>query len=136
MNSPLFPDVNVWVALNHGQHQHHAAALRWYAAIPDSASLVFCRQTQLGLFRILTTIAVMGAEIVTQRGCWEIFDQWASTGQVAWADETRKPGNPAAEIDRRNRFITQSVDGCLSDRICRTRGIDARHIRPCAGGES
>ena len=90
MNSPLFPDVNVWVALNHGQHQHHAAALRWYAAIPDSASLVFCRQTQLGLFRILTTIAVMGAEIVTQRGCWEIFDQWASTGQVAWADE---PGN-------------------------------------------
>jgi hypothetical protein len=51
--------------------------------------LVFCRQTQLGLFRILTTAAVMGQEALTQRECWQVYDQWIATGQVAWADEPR-----------------------------------------------
>jgi uncharacterized protein len=98
MNSQLFPDVNVWVALNHGQHQHNAAAKRWYEAIPDSARLVFCRQTQLGLFRLLTTIAVMGDETVTQHGCWQIYDQWASTGQLVWADEPRTLEIPLRQL--------------------------------------
>ena len=89
MNSPLFPDVNVWVALNSEVHTHHATAKRWYEAIPPSATIVFCRQTQLGLFRILTTAAVMGQEVLTQLQCWRIYDQWSSTGQVAWADEPR-----------------------------------------------
>jgi hypothetical protein len=29
----------------------------------------------------------MGAEVLTQLGCWQIYDRWNSTGQVAWADE-------------------------------------------------
>lgn len=87
MSSLLFPDVNVWVALNHERHMHHAAANHWYEAKPDSVTFVFCRQTQLGLFRILTTPAVMGQDRLTQRGCWHIFDSWISTGQVGWADE-------------------------------------------------
>jgi predicted nucleic acid-binding protein len=41
MNSPLFPDVNVWVALNSEVHTHHATAKRWYEAIPPSATLSF-----------------------------------------------------------------------------------------------
>ncbi len=89
MSSLLFPDVNVWVALNFEMHAHHATAKRWYEATPPSANLVFCRQTQLGLFRILTTSAVMGQEVLTQQGCWQIYDRWISTGQVAWADEPR-----------------------------------------------
>jgi toxin-antitoxin system PIN domain toxin len=87
MSSPLLLDVNVWVALNHEQHGHHAAAKQWYDAVPTSATLVFCRQTQLGLFRILTTSAAMGPEVLTQLECWQIYDRWISTGQVAWADE-------------------------------------------------
>jgi toxin-antitoxin system PIN domain toxin len=87
MNSPLFPDVNVWVALNFEKHEHHAKAKRWYEAVPPDASIVFCRQTQLGLFRILTTAAVMGQEVLPQSQCWLIYDQWISTGQMAWADE-------------------------------------------------
>lgn len=87
MSSLLLPDVNVWVALNFDRHKHHSAANEWYAALPESATLLFCRQTQLGLFRILTAAAVMGAEVVTQAECWQIYDRWDSTGQVAWADE-------------------------------------------------
>jgi len=87
MSSPLFPDVNVWVALNFDRHAHHVAAKQWYEAMPASATLVFCRQTQLGLFRILTTTAVMGPEVLTQAGCWLLYDRWVATGQVVWADE-------------------------------------------------
>jgi toxin-antitoxin system PIN domain toxin len=87
MSSPLFPDVNVWVALNYQRHVHHAAATQWYEAVPEETRLTFCRQTQLGLFRILTTPAVMGKEMLAQRECWQIFDRWISTGQVALVDE-------------------------------------------------
>jgi uncharacterized protein len=87
MSSPLFPDINVWVALNFQRHVHHASAAQWYEALPDEARLVFSRQTQLGLFRILTTQAVMGNEVLAQRECWQIYDRWIATGQVAWADE-------------------------------------------------
>ena len=89
MSSPLLPDVNVWVALNFDQHAHHVAAKQWYVAVPASATLAFCRQTQLGLFRILTTSAIMGPEVLSQLGCWQIYDCWIATGQVAWADEPR-----------------------------------------------
>ena len=87
MNSPLFLDANVWVALNYGQHKHHEIANRWYMGLPLEARLAFCRQTQLGLFRILTTAAVMGTDILTQRDCWQIYDRWRATGQVVWAEE-------------------------------------------------
>ena len=87
MSSLLLPDVNVWVALNFDRHTHHLPARQWYEAAPTTATLVFCRQTQLGLFRILTTAAVMGQEVLTQLGCWQIYDRWNATGQIAWADE-------------------------------------------------
>jgi toxin-antitoxin system PIN domain toxin len=89
MSSLLFPDVNVWVALNYGRHAHHGVAQRWYEAQPASARLVFCRQTQLALFRILTTIAVMEQDVLTQQACWQLYDRWVLTGQVVWADEPR-----------------------------------------------
>lgn len=87
MSSLLFPDVNVWVALGMDGHAHHAAAKRWYETLPETGTLVFCRQTQLGLFRIFTTAAIMQKDVLTMQGCWRVFDLWVATGQVAWADE-------------------------------------------------
>jgi uncharacterized protein len=92
MSSLLLPDINVWVALNFGRHADHATAREWYEGVPASETLVFCRQTQLGLFRILTTAAVMQHEVLTQIACWQVFDRWIATGQVAWADEPRDLG--------------------------------------------
>jgi uncharacterized protein len=87
MNSLLLPDVNVWIALNFDRHTHHVSVKQWYDGLPASATLIFCRQTQLGLFRILSSAAVMGREVLTQADCWQIYDQWNAAGQVAWADE-------------------------------------------------
>jgi toxin-antitoxin system PIN domain toxin len=87
MTSLLFPDVNVWIALNYQHHMHHRDAQRWYEELSTTARLVFCRQTQLGLFRILTTAAVMDRDVLTQQACWQLYDRWVLTGHVVWADE-------------------------------------------------
>jgi toxin-antitoxin system PIN domain toxin len=87
MTSLLFPDVKVWVALNYGRHLHHGAAQLWYEALSVQARIAFCRQTQMGLFRILSTAAVLREDVLSQRSCWQVFDQWISTGQVDFADE-------------------------------------------------
>jgi hypothetical protein len=42
--------------------------------------LVFCRQTQLGFFRILTTEAVMENEALTQQQCWTLYEKWIAGG--------------------------------------------------------
>jgi uncharacterized protein len=102
MSSPLFLDVNVWVALTFDRHAHHVKAKEWYEALPATATLAFCRQTQLGLFRILTTVAVMQQNVLTQQECWHVYDRWIATGQVTWADE---PG----ETETRLRALTQSA---------------------------
>lgn len=90
--SRLLPDVNVWVALNYGAHVHHFSANRWYRALPDDARMVFCRHTQLGLFRILSTAAVMGGQPLTENECWKLFDRWVETGQILWAEEPNETG--------------------------------------------
>src|SRR5580704_8601184 len=87
MNSPLLPDVNVWVALHHQIHEHHESALVWFESLDAERTLVFCRQTQMGLFRLLTTDAVMGDETLTQRQCWTLYRQWISGGKASLESE-------------------------------------------------
>jgi hypothetical protein len=82
MTSYFFPDVNVWVALHHEKHLHHPKAMGWFNGLGPEQVLVFCRQTQLGLFRLLTTAAVMGDEVITQRKCWAIFEDWMAGGRA------------------------------------------------------
>jgi toxin-antitoxin system PIN domain toxin len=69
----------MWVAMHHQRHAHHNAAEGWYESLNEPL-LVFCRQTQLGFFRILTTLAVMGDETLAQRQCWTIYEQWLASG--------------------------------------------------------
>jgi uncharacterized protein len=87
MSSRLFPDVNVWVALHHQLHSHHKAALKWFEALEPESLIVFCRQTQLGFFRLLTTEAVMGDEALTQRQCWALYRRWITDGKAELMDE-------------------------------------------------
>ncbi len=87
MSLRLFPDVNVWVALHHQIHEHHEAALAWFGALEPQSSLVFCRQTQMGFFRLLTTGAVMGDETLTQRQCWTLYRQWIASGKAKLESE-------------------------------------------------
>lgn len=98
--SPRFAllDVNVWLALYSDQHIHHESANRWYRSLDPPPQLAFCRQTQLGLFRLLSTETVMKGEVHTQAQCWQILEGWVENGQAEVLDEA--PGTARLLKDR------------------------------------
>lgn len=85
MTSLVFPDLNVWLALASRRHMHHSVAQQWLESVED-ADLAFCRVTQLGLLRLLTTATVMGVDLLTQRQAWQAYDR-LKTDQVHFIEE-------------------------------------------------
>jgi len=77
--SSVFPDLNVWIALSSPRHAHHIKAVEWLRSL-DDIRLAFCRYTQLGFLRLLTTEAVMGNDTLTQMEAWDEYDQWLESG--------------------------------------------------------
>jgi uncharacterized protein len=88
MTSLAFPDINVWLALASSIHIHHKQAKRWYESLDDE-ELVFCRFTQLGLLRLLTTAAVMGPDVLTQQQAWQTYDAFLKDGGARFLYEPR-----------------------------------------------
>lgn len=64
-------DANVWLALTHAGHPHHAAAQRGWT---DFRRPVFCRQTQMALIRLLCNRHVMEADILSLSKAWTKYD--------------------------------------------------------------
>lgn len=85
--SSVFPDINVWVALSSPDHEHFAKAWRWYKSLDQAEILCFCRITQLGLLRLLTTQAVMGLGTLTQTEAWSAYDRWLLDASAEFLDE-------------------------------------------------
>jgi toxin-antitoxin system PIN domain toxin len=99
--SLVFPDVNVWLALSYERHIHHSTANRWFQSLEDDAHPCFCRFTQLGLLRLLTTDAVMGIDgVLTQLDSWRVFDACSGDGRTLFLEEP-------ATIESRFRSLTQ-----------------------------
>jgi hypothetical protein len=88
MTLSVFPDVNVWLALSSPDHQHSSQAWTWYRALPEQVVLTFCRHTQLGLLRLLTTQSVMGLGTLNQRQAWQAYDRWI---EEAGSEFTKEP---------------------------------------------
>lgn len=97
----LFPDLNVWIALTYAKHAHYDCAHRWYADLPDDAHLFFCRLTQIGFLRLVTTPAVMGNEVLDQATAWNVYDDWLREGGASFLDEP--PG-----VERAFRSLSRS----------------------------
>jgi len=89
----LFPDVNVWIALTFRGHIHYAAARIWLDSVSEDAEFCFCRLTQLGFLRLLTTSAVMGNKVLSQAGAWDVYDEWLENGRASYVEEP-----PAIEL--------------------------------------
>lgn len=104
MKSLIFPDVNVWLALVYEQHVHSPIAMEWYVGLKSSTTLVFCRHTQLGLFRLLSTEAVMKQDVLSQKQCWEAYDPWIESGLAFVAHDP-----PGLESEMRVRASEGSV---------------------------
>jgi hypothetical protein len=105
-------DINVWLALSWGSHPHSASAWEWFRSLTDD-EVLFCRLTQLGLLRLLNTDSVMGADCLTVKQAWAIYDRWMRDPKVEYRHEP-------AEVERlfRNasdRFAHTSAPRALGD---------------------
>jgi uncharacterized protein len=69
--SVLF-DANVWLALCHPVHPHHAAIM---TAKPAFGLGGFCRVTQMTMLRLLTSRVVMGPDVLSPAQAWDIFQR-------------------------------------------------------------
>jgi len=97
----LFPDINVWVALSYERHSHHTPAEEWFRRVGDEQRLVFCRFTQLGFLRLVSSAAVMGSDgALSQSQAWAAYDAWYRDDRVAFSEE------PPA-LEKRFRELTQ-----------------------------
>ncbi len=84
------PDANVWLALTVSDHRHHTAAQTWVTE-RKNLPLVFCRVTQMALLRLLTTPAVMGDQICSQKDAWKIHDAAMSRPGTHLMSDPPKP---------------------------------------------
>jgi toxin-antitoxin system PIN domain toxin len=98
----LFPDINVWVALSYDRHIHHLTARRWFDQLAPMARLFFCRLTQLGLLRLLSSAAVMGPDLAKgQQEAWNAYDSWLQDDRIEFLEEP-------AGLDAEFRALTRS----------------------------
>lgn len=81
-------DVNVWLALALSRHRHHAAARSWLETVQEPESLAFCRATQQGLLRLLTTEAVLrpyGNPPLGNRQAWDVYRGFLADDRIVFA---------------------------------------------------
>ncbi len=86
---PILADVNVWLATLVAEHPHHEAAHRWWRTevLPDADHVAFCRLTQLGLLRLLSSERVMGAQRMDHALAWTTCRNVAAQKNVDVLDE-------------------------------------------------
>ncbi len=84
------PDVNIWLALALSGHSHHVAARQWLDEQESAASVFFCRATQQGLLRLLTTAEVMagyGIAPCSNREAWGVYESFMADDRMSFASE-------------------------------------------------
>jgi toxin-antitoxin system PIN domain toxin len=108
-SSFLFPDINVWLALSYERHIHYSSARGWFERLEDNSRVCFCRFTQLGLLRLLTSGAVMGEDkVLSQIEAWSVYDQWIHDDRVLYVEES-------SALEARFRVLTQDERPATKD---------------------
>ena len=66
--------MNVWLALATPEHVHAAIAQRWWEQ--ENGTIAFCRLTQPGFLRLMTTAAAMDGRPLTIAETWRVYDRF------------------------------------------------------------
>jgi len=105
----LVPDINVWLPLSYQRHIHYPSARSWFKRLEDDSHVCFCRCTQLGLLRLLTTGAVMGEDkVLSQAEAWVVYDRWIQDDRVSFVEES-------STLEARFRALTQDERPATKD---------------------
>jgi uncharacterized protein len=79
------PDINVWLALATPEHIHNGVAKRWWQE--QEGAIAFCRLSQLGLLRLMTTAAAMDGKPLTIAEAWHVYDRFYDDDRVTFLPE-------------------------------------------------
>ena len=104
MNTLNFPDVNVWMAIIWGQHIHAERAKEWFQSA-STEQFFFCRFTQLGALRLLTTQSIMGKDTKSMAEAWALLDRFWTDQRISLLSE---PEGIDPEFRSRSRLATAS----------------------------
>jgi len=104
MNTSNFLDANVWLALIWDRHEHSPTARAWFEGETEGRFL-FCRFTQLTVLRLLTTASVMGRDVQTMKGAWDIWEKIAADERVGFLPE---PEDLEPRFRKHSRLATAS----------------------------
>lgn len=85
---PVLCDTNVLLACCYDRHVHHRPALAWLDG-QAARAVVLCRVTQTSLLRLLSTSAVMGADVCTLAGAWSVYDALLNDERFRFLDEPK-----------------------------------------------
>jgi toxin-antitoxin system PIN domain toxin len=103
------------MALSHARHPHYEAAVRWIDTLGPEDALYFCRLTQLGLFRLLTTRSAMGVDVLTQAEAWKVYDLFFEDARFQFIEEPRSVETGfRRKTNRREVSAKQWADGYLA----------------------
>jgi uncharacterized protein len=83
-------DINIWLALALSGHSHHQAAREWLDEQDAPSSIFFCRATQQGLVRLLTTAEVMAnysLPPLSNREAWAVVESFMEDDRFAFLNE-------------------------------------------------
>ncbi len=85
MSSLSFPDINVWLAVATPEHVHANIARRWWEQ--EEGQIAFCRFTQLGFLRLVTTAAAMDGKPLSMSEAWRVYDRFYKDDRVMFIPE-------------------------------------------------
>jgi toxin-antitoxin system PIN domain toxin len=94
--------MNVWLALATPEHIHAAIAKRWWEQ--ENGTIAFCRLTQLGFLRLMTTAAAMDGKPLTIAEAWRVYDRFYDDDRVTSISEP-----PEVEERFREKAVGRTV---------------------------
>jgi toxin-antitoxin system PIN domain toxin len=136
MSSLSFPDINVWLAIAAPEHVHAAIAKGWWQQ--ETGSIAFCRLTQLGFLRLMTTAAVMDGKPLTMTEAWRVYDRLYDDDRVTFISEppevdkrfrekaSRRTASPKVWADAWLLAVAQAAEGILVtfDKALASQGVN------------
>jgi hypothetical protein len=125
----LLADVNVWVALAISRHIHHSDAVGWFDSLSDRDSVYFCRVTQQGFLRLVTTTAALGTDAVSNDLAWDGYLRLRRDPRIHWIEEPEGLDELDA-LGAGQGLVAQEVDGRLSRGVCPAARPAPGDIRP------
>ncbi len=94
--------MNVWLALATPEHVHAAIAKQWWEQ--EDGTIAFCRLTQLGFLRLMTTAAAMDGKPLTIAEAWRVYDRFYDDDRVTLISEP-----PEVEERFREKAVGRTV---------------------------